>query len=105
MHRPGILLPQISELSSRTLAAICHNIAKYSYGVYLSHAPLLWLLFQHRTGIPNALRWLAFWCLLAIVSVGCYRAIEKPMIDVGRRLARQLEDNTESLQSRALVNS
>ena len=103
----GIALPQIRELASRSSAAVCHNIAKYSYGVYLSHAPLLWLIFQRGTGLPDVLRWPVFWGLLAIVSVGCYRAIEKPMIDVGRRLARRLEDKAESIDTKkhALVNS
>jgi peptidoglycan/LPS O-acetylase OafA/YrhL len=85
----GTLLPWVSELRADIFVRIFHNIAKYSYGIYLSHTPLLWLTFTGFHGIiPDFLRWIVFSVLLAAVSVACYRYIEKPMIDVGRRLAR-----------------
>jgi peptidoglycan/LPS O-acetylase OafA/YrhL len=93
----GVLLPQISEFRSKFFGRIFHNIAKYSYGVYLSHTPLLWLVFSHFPGVPNFLRWIIFAGLLAMVPVACYWWIEKPMIDTGRRLARRLAGQKRSI--------
>jgi peptidoglycan/LPS O-acetylase OafA/YrhL len=86
----GILLPQICELHSRTIGRVCHGIAKYSYGVYLTHTPLLWLMFHHFPRLPSFARWIGFSGLLVIVSVASYQWIERPGIDIGRRLAKKL---------------
>lgn len=84
----GTLLPRVFELRAEVFVRIFHNIAKYSYGVYLSHVPLLWIVFTRFHGIPVSLRWIIFSISLAAVSFACYKYVEKPMIDIGRRLAR-----------------
>jgi peptidoglycan/LPS O-acetylase OafA/YrhL len=68
------------------LAAAASNIAKYSYGVYLCHTPVLWLVYRKLT-IPGWQRpiWLAIGT--GAVSVACYCAIEAPLIQIGTRLA------------------
>jgi peptidoglycan/LPS O-acetylase OafA/YrhL len=86
----GVLLPQFSELRWIPAARVFHNVAKYSYGVYLSHSPLLWIVFAHFPGLPLFSRWIIFTGLLAMVSVACYWWIERPMIDLGHRYARRL---------------
>jgi peptidoglycan/LPS O-acetylase OafA/YrhL len=92
----GVLLPQVCELHSRAVGRICHCVAKYSYGVYLTHAPLLWLMFYHFPGLPDAARWIMFSGLLVIVSVASYHWIERPGIDMGRRLAKRLASRKHS---------
>jgi peptidoglycan/LPS O-acetylase OafA/YrhL len=68
------------------IAAVASHIAKYSYGIYLCHTPLLWLLYRKLT-IPGWQR--GIWLVLAtgLVSVACYRMIESPLIRMGTRVA------------------
>lgn len=72
--------------NSGAIAAVAARIAKYSYGIYLCHTPLLWLLYRKLT-IPAWQRgiWLVF--ATGLVSVACYRAIEAPLIRLGTRVA------------------
>ncbi len=61
-------------------------IAKYSYGIYLWHTPLLWYFYRHLQ--------LAAWqstaavlCSTTLVSVGTFHFIEDPLIGIGKRVA------------------
>ena len=61
-------------------------IAKYSYGVYLWHTPLLWYFYRHLQ--------LAAWqstaavlCSTMLVSVATFHFIEDPLIGIGKRVA------------------
>jgi peptidoglycan/LPS O-acetylase OafA/YrhL len=63
-------------------------IARYSYGIYLAHVPLLWL-FYRKLGLAG---WQGSVCTVlttAVVSVVCYHAIEQPLIRVGTRLVER----------------
>src|SRR5205823_6318113 len=40
-------LTRFEEISCCALRRACHLVAKYSYGVYLAHVPILWLTLQH----------------------------------------------------------
>jgi len=68
------------------IAAAASHIAKYSYCIYLCHAPVLWLVYCKLT-IPGWQR--PVWLVIGtgVVSVACYYAIEAPLIQVGTRLA------------------
>ncbi len=68
------------------IAAAASQIAKYSYGIYLCHTPVLWLVYRKLT-IPGWQR--PIWTVIAtgVVSVACYHAIEAPLIRIGTRLA------------------
>ncbi len=97
----GILLPQLTEIRYGPVQVICHEIAKYSYGVYLAHTPLLWFVFQ-RIQFSGIGGWALFLILLLAVPVACYHWIEKPMIDVGRKVARRWLKTEKSIQFGAL---
>ena len=86
----GALLPYIVELRSNAARVAFHRIAKYSYGAYLFHAPLLWLYFRYLHIGPLLVSWMLFGASLMLVSVMGYHAIEKPFIDIGRSTARRL---------------
>ena len=83
----GVWIP-LFRRSQGTLAAVAARIAKYSYGIYLCHMPLLWL-FYRKLEMPDGQR--AFWLAIAmcVVPVLCYHAIEQPLIRMGTRLAQQ----------------
>ena len=81
----GALIPQF-RVNHGIITSAASRIAKYSYGIYLCHTPLLW--FSRRLMLPVWQEWI--WLLLAtgVVSVLCYSAIEHPLIEVGTRLAK-----------------
>ena len=84
----GALIP-LFHRSSGAITTIASHIAKYSYGIYLCHTPVMWLIYRKLT-IPDWQR--AIWLvgLTGIVSVACYHAIEDPLIQIGVRLSNRM---------------
>ena len=84
----GALIP-LFHRNYGAIAAAASHIAKYSYGIYLCHTPVLWLLYRKLT-IPDWQR--AVWLVIATggAAVACYHAIEHPLIQVGTRLANRI---------------
>jgi peptidoglycan/LPS O-acetylase OafA/YrhL len=88
---PGLLLgfaaPSFAPLSLRWLNVASHVVAKYSYGIYLTHCLAIWLAFAHLGSLP----WVGKILVFIVTSVGLpvffYHSVEEPMIRVGRRLA------------------
>lgn len=80
----GVLIPQFHAVNG-AIAAAASRIARYSYGIYLCHTPVLW--FSRELALSGWQR--DIWLMLATgaVSVACYHAIERPMIAIGSRLA------------------
>jgi peptidoglycan/LPS O-acetylase OafA/YrhL len=74
--------------SAGPLAVLAAHVAQYSYGIYLCHTPVLWLLYR-KLAIPAWQR--PFWAVLltALASWACYHAIEHPLIQLGAHLARR----------------
>jgi peptidoglycan/LPS O-acetylase OafA/YrhL len=66
------------------LSNVCAVIAKYSYGIYLSHLPLMIVCFG---GGFSYLRFLSFSALTVVVPIVLFHAIEHPMIIVGNKVA------------------
>ncbi len=65
-------------------------IARYSYGMYLTHVPMLWVVFwvlNIRNNTLAALLWLA---LTLGVSILLYYTVEAPMIKLGHRVGSAL---------------
>lgn len=86
----GILIPQFCDMSSPTFHAICHTIAKYSYGVYLTHFILIWWGFQDLRGVGRPLQWFLFLSATIAIPVLLYHVVEEPMIRLGNRVAKRL---------------
>lgn len=83
----GSLLPAFRELESRWLRAACATVARYSYGIYLSHYVCIWFAFEAMGGLGLAARWSIFLAGAAALPVLMYHFIESPMIRLGNRLA------------------
>jgi len=86
----GILIPQFRPMSSPLLKQICLNIAKYSYGIYLTHFILIWWAFQGMGQVGRPLQWFLFLSATFSFPVFLYHVIEEPMINLGARVARHL---------------
>jgi peptidoglycan/LPS O-acetylase OafA/YrhL len=82
-------LPGFPEIESKVVALVCHYIAKYSYGIYLAHVPVL-LTLQQMAAMPVVMRIGACTCLLVVVPVILYYVVENPMIKIGGHIARRL---------------
>jgi peptidoglycan/LPS O-acetylase OafA/YrhL len=66
---------------------LTRTVAKYSFGIYLSHIPMMWLVFRVlrvENDVAACSLWLA---LTGAASVAGFHLIENPMIGVGRRLS------------------
>lgn len=83
----GCAVPQFKELSSPWLRRPCQLIARYSYGIYLTHFVLIWLGFQALGFLPMWSRCVVFAVTATVIPVVLYHALEKPMIRLGKRIA------------------
>lgn len=62
-------------------------IAKYSYGMYLLHVPVLYLLYDIVTVSSTFLGISLYFILTALLSVLTYKIIEKPFVDFGKSIS------------------
>jgi peptidoglycan/LPS O-acetylase OafA/YrhL len=83
----GLAIPLFLEIRNRWLKLISKYIARYSYGIYVSHVPILWFCFMRfRVGSTVVIVPLAI-LLTGVISVFLYHCLENPAISVGRRIA------------------
>jgi peptidoglycan/LPS O-acetylase OafA/YrhL len=93
----GLSIPLFREPSESFLTRASHLIAKYSYGIYLSHTPIMWLTFVRMANAPLAVRTALLIGSSAGVPYVLYHVVEHPFIQFGikqgnslcRRLASQ----------------
>jgi len=92
------MIPLVEQMRDSLATKFAHQVAKYSYGIYLTHVPILWVWLRAIPDLPTAVRWLGVAGSLVVVPVVLYRAIEHPMTNLGRRLAgdREVAINKES---------
>jgi len=85
----GLAAPQFRQLGGGWLRTLAGWVAKYSYGIYLSHCVVLWIAFVLLKAWPFWAQTLVCMALSVLAPVGLYHGIENPMIQVGTRLARR----------------
>ncbi len=85
----GCLLPYFHQLPHSGLNQATSLIARYSYGIYLSHTFAIWVAL-HRIAGPPVLQWSVLSLLLLALPVLLYHGIEAPMIRIGKRLANRV---------------
>ena len=90
----GGLIPNFRDLRPSWLTTTCHVIAKYSYGIYLFHLPIIWLAFFRLIALPLSLRWALFIILMCTIPLVAYHCLEAPMISFGRRLVSRRSGTT-----------
>ena len=82
----GAAIPLFRDLSARWISVPAQTIAKYSYGIYLAHCPVIWLAFVLLKDQPMPVQWVTFALGVSAVPVACFHWIESPMIAFGIRL-------------------
>lgn len=88
----GLLIAVSRDLPRRTLARLAATVAKYSYGIYLSHVLCIWVSFELLAALPAPLTWLLFAALLTALPWVLFHAIESPCIRLGGRIARAITE-------------
>jgi peptidoglycan/LPS O-acetylase OafA/YrhL len=96
----GLAIPAFAQISSSVLNAASATIAKYSYGIYLTHFFVIWLAFQKLAPSSTALKATVFVSLGAGLPVIFYYLIEEPMISFGKKAASRY---VEERQARCLA--
>jgi peptidoglycan/LPS O-acetylase OafA/YrhL len=92
----GSLIPQFADLPRSVLTRAGHLIAKYSYGIYLFHVPVIWLAFVKLSHIHIALRVGVLLSLSVVVPAATYHLLEDPMIRAGKSIAARWRDRGRS---------
>jgi peptidoglycan/LPS O-acetylase OafA/YrhL len=83
----GLAIPNVLELRESWITSASQSVAKYSYGIYLCHDPVIWFAFVRLKSFPAPLQWAALVLLMILVPVLAYRLLEAPLIETGRRVA------------------
>ena len=84
----GAVIPNVMDLKKSAVTAGCRTIAKYSYGIYLCHDPVLWFSFVKLGSLPVMLQWITMGLLMLGLPVAGYHLLEAPLIEAGRRIAK-----------------
>lgn len=87
----GAVLPMFADIQNRGARKVFHTIAKYSYGVYLVHMPVLWFCFDLMQNGPAAVRMSFAVTLTVQLSVVLFNLVEAPFIALGKRVSNALE--------------
>ena len=89
----GCLLPWFRDFRWGPLVKTAHVFAKYSYGIYLSHLPII--LFARSFDGPEQVLLLVG--LGTLVPFALYHLVEQPMIEVGRLVVARVTARPEPL--------
>ena len=87
----GLALPLLRQFRAGWITRPSHELAKYSYGIYLAHPFAIvlgpYLLARHSLLLQLAMEFAA----IAVIAVGAYHLVEHPFIRLGSRLAAKAE--------------
>lgn len=83
----GLVIPNVVDLNESWMTRASRTVARYSYGIYLCHDPVIWFSFIKLKSFPVPFRWAALVLLMVFVPWAAYRFLETPLIETGRRLA------------------
>ncbi len=100
----GCSLPFFRPIANSVLRRSAHEVAKYSYGLYLCHFAAIAVGLHYMSGYPAFLRIAAFLVVLVGLSVGLYHGVEQPMIRLGSKLAGYIGRGREPAIDRRELN-
>jgi peptidoglycan/LPS O-acetylase OafA/YrhL len=86
----ALLLPLFERMQTSWLRRASHVVANYSYGIYLFHAPCIWIAFGRLKFLGTAGCAVTFVLLLAATTWVFYHSLEAPMIRLGQRVAARV---------------
>jgi len=80
-------IPSFGELTTSWVRVLSKRIALYSYWIYLSHQFCIWVAFGVLASHSLWLKIPALAGMLVLLPVLLYHGFEKPMIQIGLRIA------------------
>jgi peptidoglycan/LPS O-acetylase OafA/YrhL len=83
----GLAINAFRDSTSPLANRLAHDVALYSYGMYLLHVPVLYLLFDVLSLRSSALVVPLYFAITIVLSVLTFRLLEDPLVDLGRRLS------------------
>ena len=83
----GLVVPNVLDMKQSSISMVCQTIAKYSYGIYLCHVPVLWFCFVKMAHLPVIIQWTIMTLLMVVIPIAAFRLVEAPLIAIGRRLS------------------
>jgi len=86
----GCAIPFFHEMTAKPLRVGAHLIAKYSYGIYLSHSVVLWLALKQMASFPAAARAGVLVAGSVVLPLAMYHLIEAPGISFGKKFVRRI---------------
>jgi peptidoglycan/LPS O-acetylase OafA/YrhL len=86
----GLLVPNFAETRSPLVRRATATIAKYSYGIYLTHMITFWIVFAKLSHASLTVRLLLGTILSVALPMLAYHLVEAPGIRIGARLATAL---------------
>lgn len=98
----GLIIPRCREIQIGWLRTAGKEIARYSYGIYLIHGPMIEFSFDYFKGASPVVPWVVFITGTAGLSYFAYHAIEKPCIEFGRKFSDRLAAN-RAMRKRAPI--
>ena len=83
----GLAIPFFTSITNRPLVAAGKLVAKYSYGLYLSHLFCIWFAFQKLGSLPMSLEIPIFFTSAVLLPIiGCH-TIKDPCLKFGNRIS------------------
>jgi peptidoglycan/LPS O-acetylase OafA/YrhL len=87
----GLSIPLFKAVPFPWVTGSSHQIAKYSYGIYLFHIPALIFILKYFAPFSFVFKLVAYVVLSGAVSVFSYHVVEHPLIQFGKRVAERFE--------------
>jgi len=97
----GLAIPRFAQLQQPSVVAISNRVARYSYGIYLTHFICIWFAFQALGNLQTGARWLVFIASMSLIPIALHHTLEAPMIRLGQRVASCLRDRSREAGHRA----
>jgi peptidoglycan/LPS O-acetylase OafA/YrhL len=89
----GFLIPKCREIELSWLRIVCSLLARYSYGIYLLHVPIIYFSFHFLKGLSPFASWAIFTFGLTGLAYCAYHVVEKPGTEFGRTIVERLNAN------------
>ncbi|HTE43817.1 MAG TPA: acyltransferase [Gemmatimonadaceae bacterium] len=81
----GCLIPLVRNMKDSALTRGADSVARYSYGVYLLHLPVIAISFLWLKAPTMLVNWLVYGFLICALPVLAFRFIEDPFVRLGRK--------------------
>ncbi len=101
----GVFIPRFAQISNRWLVTTTHTIAKYSYGIFVTHLFAIWLAMDVMSHLPMVYRVGTLVVVGAGLPILFYHGLEAPMTAFGKRLVDRQATSLAPSMARTTVTA